>query len=483
MASWIGEAAYAADVLIGIVLAIRIIMRRRPVGVSLAWISVILVMPLVGAIIYLTFGELRLGRRRADWAAKIHEPYERWLESLRQRESVDWALQGPECESLARLIEGTVDLPALLGNQLQLLTTTDDVFHSLIADIDAARRTCHLEFYIWNDGGLADEVVEALLRAAGRGVICRVLVDAVGSRNFLRGPNARRLRQAGVHVAAALQAGLLRSLFVRFDLRLHRKIVVLDGELAYTGSQNLVDPKFFKQEAGVGQWVDAMVRVRGPAVEVLAGIFLESWELETGEGVETLVKTGDLQPQDPAGQSVVHVVPSGPLLRNDAIQQILLMAIYAARRELIMTTPYFVPDESLLTALITAARRGVDVMLIVPAKVDSRLVALASQAFKGDLIAAGVRVAMFEGGLLHTKSITVDGEFSFFGSLNLDPRSLFLNFEITLVVYDRGFAEDLRGLQQSYLKHCQWMDLAEWQNRSQVTKFAENTARLLGPLL
>jgi cardiolipin synthase len=479
---WITEIVYALDVIIRLGLAVRIIMRRRPVGVSLAWLMVLL-FPLVGALAYLIFGELRLGSRRVDWAKNIHDSYERWLSGLRERSCVDWSQRGAECEPLARLVEATVGIPALQGNHLELLDTTEAVFARLIADIDAAERSCFLEFYIWNKGGLADEVAAALVRAAGRQVVCRVLVDSLGSRQFLRSSLVRQMRDAGVMVAAALPSGLVRGLFVRFDLRLHRKIVVIDGKTAYTGSLNLVDPRFFKQEAGVGQWVDAMVRLQGLAVEGLTATFLEDWELETQEGIAYLVKASGLQTLKATGDAVVQVTPSGPLLKNDAIQQIVLMAIYAARSEIVITTPYFVPGESLLLALVSAAQRGVQVTLVLPAKNDSRLVGLASQAFKGDLIQAGVRVALFDAGLLHTKSISVDGEFSFFGSLNLDPRSFFLNFEITLCVYDREFTEQLRALQQGYIEKSKWMELAAWQDRSLPQRFAENTARLLGPLL
>ena len=161
----------------------------------------------------------------------------------------------------------------------------------------------------------------------------------------------------------------------------------------------------------------------------------------------------------------------------------LLGAIYAARRELVMTTPYFVPDESLVMALITAALRGVEVTLVLPARVDSRLARLASQPHKGELLEAGVRIAEFQGGLMHTKSVTVDGELSLFGSLNLDPRSLILNFEITLSVYDRAFTASLRALQRSYVERSTPMDLVGWRERSFPRRFAENAARLLSPLL
>ncbi|MHB8901933.1 MAG: cardiolipin synthase [Thermoguttaceae bacterium] len=474
---------FVADLLIRIGLSLRVIMRRRPVGVSLAWLTIILIFPFGGAVIYLTFGETRLGNRRVKQTALVHGPYLQWLIGLEHRTTVDWSRLGPECEPLARLTEATISMPPMSGNRIELVGETDDAFRRIIADIDRARRTCHMVFYIWNNGGLADLVSEALIRAARRGVVCRVLVDAVGSAPFLRSETAHRMHREGIHLNPALPVGLFRAAFVRFDLRMHRKIVVVDGEVAYTGSLNLVDPRYFKQASGVGQWVDAMVRVHGPAVEGLALTFLEDWQLETGEGLEQLRATGDVRPLDSAGDAVLQVVPSGPMIETRAVEQVLLMAIYAARRELVLTSPYFVPDELLLTALVSAACRGVDVTLIVPARVDSLLVRFASQAHKIDLLEAGVRIAMFEGGLLHTKSITVDGEFSLFGSLNLDPRSLWLNFEITLAVYDQQFTNSLRALQQRYIDDSQFMDLETWRRRPGAERFVVNAARLLSPLI
>ena len=476
-------AVFAADFLIRIGLSLRVIMRRRPVGVTLAWLTIVLSFPFGGAVIYLAFGETRLGTRRAERAARIHEPYMEWLADLENRTEIHWSQLGPECEPLARLTEATVGIPPMSGNSVELIDETDAVFHRIIADVDAARSTCHMVFYIWNNGGLADEVAEALIRAAKRGVICRVLVDDVGSAPFLRSETARRLREEGIRLHSALPVGLIRSLFVRLDLRMHRKIVVIDGEIGYTGSLNMVDPRYFKQESGVGQWVDAMVRVRGPVVEGLAVTFLEDWELDTGEGLDKLRKTSDVRVLEEVGDAAVQVVPSGPVTDSHAIQQVLLMAIYSARRELILTSPYFVPDELLLTALVSAASRGVDVTLIVPAKVDSRLVRYASQAHKIDLLEAGVKIALFEGGLLHTKSISVDGEISLFGSLNLDPRSLWLNFEITLSTYDSDFTGRLRDLQQRYIDDSQYMDLEEWRKRPAVERLVTNAARLLSPLI
>jgi cardiolipin synthase len=375
--------------------------------------------------------------------------------------------------------------PALAGNRIEVLDDAGRVFDVLVADIDRARTSCDVCFYIWHEGGRTAAVVEALARAAERGVRCRALADAIGSRPFLSSASARRLRDAGVELITALPTGPLRSFFVRRDLRNHRKLVSIDQRVAYTGSLNLVDPRCFKQDAGVGEWVDAMVRLTGPAAVALDGVFALDWVVETGAPwyLGELPETGERPAPSAHPGAVVQVVPSGPDLRPKAIYQLLLTVIYGARRELVMTTPYFVPDEAILTALVSAAHRGVAVTLLVPAHNDSMLVRHASAATYEELAAAGVCIALHEGGLLHTKSLVVDGETSVFGSVNLDMRSLYLNFEISLFVYDRAFAGRLRALQDRYLESAPQLDLEAWRRRPALRRFQENLVRLIGPLL
>ncbi len=456
---WVADGIFLADQLIRIGLSVRIIMRRLPVGVSLAWLSVVLVFPFAGAVIYLLIGESRLGMSRRRRAAGLRQTYRAWVKRLREAGPTVVPELPAEAQPLAHLADGLFVSPPVAGNEVLLLHNAEEAFPALIQDIDAARHSCHLEFYIWDVGGKADEVVEALLRAAARGVVCRVLVDAVGSRTFLRSDRASRLRSGGVALREALPVTLRRLLFVRADLRLHRKIVVIDGALAYTGSLNLADPALFNQKAGVGRWVDAFARVQGPAVLALDSIFRNDWELETGERLPEPEEGGVIPVAPAGGQAVIQTLPSGPGEDVEAISQVLLTALYAARRELVLTTPYFVPDQSLLTALLSAAGRGVEVTLIVPARVDSRMTQYASRAHQADLVAAGVRVALYRDGLLHTKSISIDGQFSLFGSLNLDPRSLRLDFEVTLAIYDAGFTAVLRGLQQTYLERSDMLSL------------------------
>jgi cardiolipin synthase A/B len=479
----LGHWFFWTHLVIQFVLSFRVVMQRRQTGETLAWIMVIWVFPVIGPLFYLLFGELRLGKRRAKRFTEMYPPIRKWLAEIPHRSLVDWSRLDPEYESLSEMGERTIGVPSLRGNAVVLISDWHEVFDRIIADVNAAQSSCHLEFYIWTTGGRADEVVDALIAAARRGVVCRVLVDAMGSRSFLKSDAVQRMRDAGVMVTAAMPGGLLRLPFVRFDLRLHRKIVVIDGRVAYTGSLNMVDPRYFKRDSGVGQWIDAMVRVEGPAVEALAITFLADWFVETDTRLSELQASGDAHPQPSRGDCPVQVMPSGPGLATRAVEQVLITAIYSAREELVLTTPYFVPSEPLSLALIAAARRGVKVVLVLPARVDSKLVRYASGAFKVEMLEAGVKIAAFNDGLLHTKSVTVDGTHSLFGSVNLDPRSMRLNFEILLAVYNADFTSRLRALQQQYIDRSQLLDLETYQSRPWLQQTAENFARLLSPLL
>jgi cardiolipin synthase len=306
----------------------RVIMMRLAVGTALAWIILIFFLPFAGALMYLVLGEKRLGRERTWRAASLWERHSRWLDEVSQQAPSDRFGLSPEAAAVSRLPEGVLGTPVLPGNRLELMDAADTILQSITADIDRARHFCHLEFYIWNEGGTADEVCEALIRAATRGVNCRVLLDAMGSCRFLKSRWVHRLKDSGVEIAVALSVSPVRMFFVRFDLRLHRKIVVIDNEIAYTGSFNLVDPRFFKQEAGVGQWVSAMAWIEGPAVLTLNSVFLWDWEVETGCDLDGLPHPATMAiDADQGPAACVQVVPSGPGQTGDSVHQLLLMSI------------------------------------------------------------------------------------------------------------------------------------------------------------
>lgn len=473
---------FFADLAIRIGLSLRVIMRKKAAPVSLAWLGVILLLPFFGACIYLLFGENRLGERRARRASAYVPLILQWAESLQQRSFKDWHTLNPECGPIHRQIDSVIKIPTMPDNNISILEDSNDFFRQLIADIDQAQSTCFLEFYIWSNGGSSDQVCDALKRACKRGVLCKILLDSIGSKEFLNSHHCRDLQAHGVNVVECLPAGLFRALFVRIDLRNHRKIVTIDSRIGYTGSQNLVDPKYFKQDQGVGEWIDMMVRIEGPVVEIMTASFLYDWSLESGHPLDEL-KEKTLQPIPTAGDIPVQLVPSGPGYTEGAIHNLLLTTLYAARKELILTTPYFVPDNAILAALKSAAQRGVAVTIIVPKKNDSRLVHYASRARYGELLTAGVQVMAFSGGLLHAKTITVDGDFCLIGSVNLDMRSFWLNFEMTLCIYNRNFTQKLRKIQQEYLAVSTPLDLEVFKKRSFSERFLENTALLVGPLL
>jgi cardiolipin synthase len=263
-------------------------------------------------------------------------------------------------------------------------------------------------------------------------------------------------------------------------------ICAIDEQIAWTGSMNLVDPAFFKQGAGVGEWIDAMVRIEGPTAEALTTVFEGDWAVESNNIRGFSHYLDHIQQTSPPANRqgiIAQAVPSGPSYKSTNMSHVLLSAILDAKHEVVMTTPYFVPDDALFQGLQTAAARGVDVTLIVPQRVDSLLVRYASRSYMDDLLDAGVKIQQFTGGLLHTKSLVVDCAFSLFGSVNLDMRSLRLNYEITLMVYDAAFSTRLRALQDAYLAKSIPMDLANRAKRSLRERLAENAAQLLSPLL
>jgi cardiolipin synthase len=481
-ASWLAAIAVVVHWTAVLGFSARVIMRRRPVGVLLAWIALILSVPVLGILLYLFVGENRISRAYLRRGQALQMQYQQWKKSLCRPDSIDWDRLATQVIPLQHQAESLVGFPVMAGNSLVLLNHYEQIFQALIEDINRSQNSCHLEFYICHQGGLVDELVESLLAAGGRGVACRLLLDAVGSKTFLRSRQCKRMQKAGIEVVAALPTGLFNALYSRADLRNHRKIAVIDGVVAYTGSQNLVDPRYFKQDEGVGQWVDAMLRIEGPVVEAVAGIFIQDWEVVTGVGIEHF-RGSSLKRVSSCGNAVVQLAPSGPQPRPMAILQLVLSTIYAARRELIITTPYFVPDESVLTALKSVAHSGVDVTLIVPEKNDSRLVDYASRAVFEDLLSAGIRIAAFRDGLLHTKSISVDGEFCIFGSVNLDMRSLWLNFELSLFIYDAARTAQIRDLQLDYLSRSADVSIEQVREVSLPVRFLQNAAHLLAPLL
>jgi cardiolipin synthase A/B len=461
-------------------MTLRILSRRNPPGVAVAWILLILLVPVIGAVLYVMIGERRLGRRWIERAEAERADLTLRFGALSADSTRDPIDAGPVGEPVARLTRALTSIPIMGGHKVELISDTGRILKGLIDDIDACRERCSFEFYIWHQGGLVDDLVEALIRAAGRGVAVTALMDGLGSRPSIREGLAARMRAAGIVVVVVLPANALRMVVARVDLRNHRKIAVFDDCIAWTGSCNLADPRHFKKDAGVGPWVDAMVRIEGPACALLGTITHAMAVLQAGPGLRD-VRTPKLGHK--AGPVALQVLPSGPGFAFQHVESVILTAIYSARRELILTTPYFVPGEAVVTALRSAARRGVEVVMVLPWRCDSRMVQYASASYFDELLSAGVRIHRFRGGLLHTKSMVVDRELAVFGTVNFDLRSFHLNFELSMLLYDRDFAEVLVKLHRDYLADCEPMDLAVWRTRPFRHRVIENAAQIASPLL
>lgn len=464
-----------------ITLALRILSKRRPPGVSIAWLLVLAVVPFLGAAVYLLFGEAWLGASRIRRSLSAERPVRRLMERVERRAGAE-IHELPECvESVALVGMATDAMPVVGGNAVEILDGADEAFPAIIRDIDEAQRSIELLFYIWEPRGRVLEVERAIERAAARGIHCRVLVDATGGASFFGSGSPRRLREAGVEVERALPVKWLRAHLSRIDLRNHRKLVIIDEQIGYTGSLNMADPKHFKVRAGVGEWVDVMARVRGPGVATLSAVFESDWMIETARTCPEAIARESIAQQ--VGNVEMQVVPSGPRSHQETIHRMLIQGVHEARRELVFTTPYFTPDEAMMAALVTAAQRRVGVTLIVPERVDSRLVALASSAYYQDLLDAGARIMLYQGGLLHAKTVTIDGTIAMLGTVNMDRRSFGINYELSVFLYDAAACARLREVQQHYLHESVEITSTDWARRSRVRRLAENGVQLLSPLL
>jgi cardiolipin synthase len=352
---------------------------------------------------------------------------------------------------------------------------------ALVADIDGAREHVHLLFYIWLPDRNGLRVAEALKRAAGRGVVCRALADDLGSRLLIESPHWPAMAAAGVRLAKALPIGnpLLRPLRGRIDLRNHRKIAVIDDRIAYCGSQNCADPEF-RVKPKFAPWVDATIRFEGPIARQNQHLFAGDWMTAVDEDLGDLLRR-----PFPVGRAgfPAQAIGTGPTVRHSAMPELFESLMHAARRELTISTPYFVPDDGLQGALCAAAYRGVVTTLILPERNDSWVVAAAARSYFPELLAAGVRLFAYRGGLLHTKSLTLDGDLTLIGSANLDRRSFDLNYENNILFYDPDLTAAVMGRQAAYLASSRPVTAAEVAGWGIPRRLADNVIAMLGPVL
>jgi cardiolipin synthase len=448
--------------------------RQRTAAAARAWLLLIFLLPWPGIVFYALVGRIYLPRnrlaRQEAASKKIRLVQEQMMAGGRSLPVLP-----PKVSPLAALAARLGDFEPLPHNRVELLTDYQGAIQRLIADIDAARRHVHLLYYIFEDDATGRRVAEALARATARGAKCRLLLDAVGSKRALR-RLAPKLRRGGIEVTALLPAGLFRRNAARFDLRNHRKIVVIDGVIGYSGSQNLCDGRFVKGFPNE----ELVARLEGPAVWQLQAVFLADYYLETNRVLDHM----EIFPEPArSGESIAQALPSGPGYGRENAQELLIALLYEARERAVLTTPYFVPDEPFLEAMRAAARRGVAVHLVVSEHANQRLTQLAQRSFYDELLAAGVKIHLFAPRFLHAKNLTIDNDVALVGSANIDIRSFALNEEISLLFYDSGVVGELHRIQDGYLAQSALLDAGEWARRPLASRTLQGVARLADSFL
>jgi len=427
---------------------VRAILRphREPAS-RIAWAVVIVALPLVGIIAYLLIGEVRISLKRRVRGREIESrlptpPGDGDLASRLNAGFYDAPF------ALSRNING---LPPTSDNKAHLAADSNVAIDEMVDDIDAATQTVHLCAYIWLADTNGCKIKDALIRAAARGVTVRAMADALGSRLFHRSEHWRELAERGVKVRVALPVGNPLWTFIRgrVDLRNHRKSLIVDNRVAWIGSQNFADPEF-RIKPRYAPWVDVMTRWEGHVARHCQYLFVSDWMGDGGEDISILLS----EPWSPNGSrngAIAQVIGTGPTVRYDAMPSCFAELMHSARQELVVTTPYFVPNDQVLFALTSAARRGVDTVLMLPKRNDSIVVAGTSRSYYQDLVSAGVKLFEYRCGLLHAKTMLVDRKVGLIGSANLDRRSFELNFENNILFDDERFAAVIRARQESYL--------------------------------
>ena len=469
---------------VGIVAAciVRILLRphRQPES-RVAWLVVVLALPYAGALAYLLLGETNIGRKRVAHIRKV-------LEDLpRPEETPGWIGIGDARSELGQWAphfsvgESINGYQPVGGNRAELMKDSDAAIDEMVADIDAATDHVHLMFYIWLTDNNGLKVVEALKRAASRGVTCRAMVDDLGSRDMVRSQPWKDLASAGVKTATALKIGnpLARIFNGRVDLRDHRKILVIDNRVTYCGSQNCADPAFLPK-AKFAPWVDAVMRFEGPIVRQNQHLFASDWMANVDEDISDILR----QPMEPVSTGfIAQVVGTGPTVRNSAMPEMFESLMYGAREELIITTPYYVPNSPMQAALCAAANRGVDTTIIFPERNDDFAVGATSRSYYEELLTAGTKIYEYRLGILHTKSVTLDGQITLIGSANMDRRSFDLNYENNILLFDRSVTAAMRARQAQYVEDSRPVSLDAVQAWNWRKRMWNNALAIVGPLL
>jgi cardiolipin synthase A/B len=457
-----------------------IIPHNRKPSSAMAWLLLVLLIPFVGLAIFLVLGRTEVGRRRHAQQAEVNDLIRRRTSAAAESQ---YAAEPSYVESVITLNRNLGALPASRGNDVTLHSDYRESIEAMTEAVDGAQHFVHVQFYITAWDAVSGPFFDALIRATDRGVTVRLLFDYLGSKGI---PGYKdmltRLDETRIVWRAMLPIGLRKGELRRPDLRNHRKILVVDGTVAFMGSQNLIEPGYDKEKHHlVGrEWVELTCRVTGPSVAALDSVFATDWYSETDE-----LLTDEVVPATPdsRGDLTCQVIPSGPGFATENNLRAFTTLLYSARRRISITSPYFVPDESLLYAVTTAAHRGVEVELFVSEEGDQFMVYHAQCSYYGALLEAGVRIHLYPAPyVLHSKHFSIDEEVAVLGSSNMDLRSFGLNYEVSMMLQGGDVVGRMRKVEDAYRVRSRELTAEEWARRPWRSRYADNVMRLTSAL-
>lgn len=477
----IAVALFLIDAIVRVLSIIYVPRNRRP-QTATAWLLAIFFIPYLGILLFLLVGNAKLPKKRRAKQTEINEYIIETTDGIEDvKRDKDW----PEwLDPIVELNRELGAMPLVGGNDGVLFPDYEKSLQAMTDAVNAANRYVHVEFYLLSLDHTTAPFFDALEDAVTRGLDVRVLVDHIASiRSVGHRKTAKKLDRIGVKWHYMLPINPFKGQWQRPDLRNHRKLLVLDGKIAFTGSQNFIDSSYNKRgniKRGL-HWKDLMVRFEGPIVAGVNALFVTDWYSETDElllreteGVPRPIRVDPLDAQ---------VVPSGPGFDGENNLRLFNSLLYAAREQVIITTPYFVPDGSMLYAITTAAQSGLDVQLFVSAVGDQAVVYHAQRSYYEELLRAGVKIWLYRAPtVLHAKFFTIDGDVAVVGSSNMDMRSFTLDLEISVMVRGKSFIDDLHELQEQYRAVSRQLTLDEWMSRSRLSATLDNVARLAAAL-
>jgi len=466
-----------------ITVCLRVIYETRSATKTMAYLLLIIFIPIIGMVFYILFGvnywKTKTYSKKSDDDKKLLEKLKSEIKAYGDAIVTPSELANEDNSELAAMLKKELKSPLTRKNSIKLLINGEEKFPEVLEALRSAKNHIHIEYYIYEQDEIGEQIENILIEKAKEGVQVRFIYDDFGSPNIKK-KTEQRMRDAGVEIYP-FQKVLFYLLANRLNYRNHRKIIVIDGKTAFTGGINVSD-KYVNNKTGKLFWRDTHIRIDGPGVFYLQYLFLTDWNFCSGK---TLVPEQPhfLIPSTKKDDRFLQVAASGPDSDQPSVLFSLLQAIYLAKKEILITTPYFIPGDSILEALRIAALSGLSVKLLVPGICDSKLVNAASKSYYEDLLCAGVDIYMYQKGFVHAKTLVADGNLSIIGTANMDYRSFELNFEVNVLVYDREFSEKLRTVFFKDIEEAEKIDKDEWCNRPAYKQLPERVARLFSHVL